>query len=240
MLPLSGCAAFAMVLAADPAVAEGWEAVRFDPPRKVETATDVAGKQITCTIYADLMVRESDTDTPDPEDAALIPLSGGREPNCAVAPGPAARKLATGGQRFLGRRARFLVFEQASTNGTMPFAVLDAASGRTLFVDTTTYEGIDSFAVADDGLRIAFRRGVQADCSIPKQGAACWARIVREEKLPEPIATLTVPSKVCTAAYRTGKAPRDTLSIVYFPVRLAWTGRLSVEAAGPVQCRPTP
>lgn len=229
-----------MVFASDPTVAEGWDVARFDPPRTVGTATDAAGKQITCTIYADLVVRESDTDTPDPEDAALIPLSGGTAPDCAAAPGPAARKLATGGQRFLGRRSGFLVFEQASTNGTMPFAVLDAASGHTLFEDTTTYDGIDSFSVADDGLRIAFRRGVQADCSIPKQGAACWARIIREEKLPEPIATLPSPAKACTAAYRAGKAPMDTQSIVYFPVRLGWTDRFSVEAAGPVQCRPTP
>ncbi|WP_331327943.1 hypothetical protein [Methylobacterium fujisawaense] len=212
---------------------------RFDPPRTVGIATDAAGKQIACTVYGDLVVRESDTDMPDPEDAALIRLPAGEASDCAAAPGPAARKLATGGQRFLGLRAGFLVFEQASTNGMIPFAVLDAASGRTLSEDTTTYEGIDSFSVEDDGLRIAFRRRVQADCSIPKQDAACWKRIVREANILELIAALPTPVKAC-AAYRIGKTPRDADSIVYFPVRLAWTGSRAVAASGPVQCRPTP
>lgn len=237
---LRTCAVLAALIAAGPATAEGWDAARFDPPGKVETTTDVAAKQITCTIYADLVVRESDTDTPDPEDATLVPLSGRAAPDCAAAPGPKAVKLATGGQRFLGRQAGFLVFEQASTNGTMPFAVLDAATGRTLFEDATTYEGVDSVAVDGATLQLAFRRGVQGACSIPKQGAACWARIVRETKMPASVAALPAPVEACAAAYRADKAPRDADSIVFFPVRLAWTGSLAVAASGPVQCRPTP
>ncbi|OAH22449.1 hypothetical protein LPC10_00980 [Methylorubrum sp. B1-46] len=237
--PLTACAILAAVSVA-PTAAEGWGAARFDPPKTIETATDAQGRQITCTVYPDLVIRESDTDTPAPEDAALIPIRGGPPVACRAVPGPSARRLETGGQRFLGRADGFLVFEDASTNGTMPFAVIDAATGRRLFTDTSTYDGIDRFAVEGGVLRLGFRRGVQGACSIPQQGAACWARIVREEKLPPPVAALPGPAKACAEAYRVGKAPKDTQSIVSFPVRLVWTGSLMVEADGPVRCLPTP
>ncbi|KQQ18511.1 hypothetical protein ASF53_24325 [Methylobacterium sp. Leaf123] len=223
-----------------PAAAEGWNAARFDPPAKVETARDAEEREITCTFYPDLVIRESDTGTPEPEAAALIPIRGGPPVACRAAPGPSARRLETGGQRFIGRADGFLVFEDASTNGTMPFAVIDAGTGRTLFTDTTTYDGIDSFAAEGATLRLGFRRGVQAPCAIPKGGAACWAQIVREEKLPAPVAALPAPAKACAQAYRAGKAPKDVPSIVSFPVRLVWTNSLTVEADGPVQCLPTP
>lgn len=242
--PLPACIARVALLvasfAAAPAVAEGWNAARFDPPAKVETAMDAEGRQITCTRYPDLVIRESDTDTPEPGDAALIPIRGGPPVDCRAAPGIDARRLETGAQRFIGRADGFLVFEDASTNGTMPFAVIDAGIGRRLFTDTTTYDGIDRFAAEGPTLRLGFRRGVQGACSIPKGGAACWARIVREEKIPAPVATLPVPAKACAEAYRAGKAPRDTPSIVSFPVRLVWSGSLTVEADGPVRCLPTP
>ncbi|MFD0938915.1 hypothetical protein ACFQ12_27460, partial [Methylobacterium trifolii] len=95
LLPAARFALLAACLPA-PSVAAGWEAARFEPPAKTETATATSGegkmsgegKQITCTTYRDLMVRESDTDTPDPENATLVPLANGAAPACAAAPGP--------------------------------------------------------------------------------------------------------------------------------------------------------
>lgn len=63
---------------------------------------------------------------------------------------------------------------------------------------------------------------------------------MREDKIPAPVAALPVPAKACAQAYRAGKAPKDTPSIVSFPVRLVWTGSLAIEANGPVRCLPTP
>lgn len=74
---------------------------------------------------------------------------------------------------------------------------------------------------------------MQGTCPIPQGGAACWARVAREEKIPAPVAALPVPAKVRAEAYRAGKAPMDTPSIVSFPVRLVGTGSLAVEADGP-------
>ncbi|MCJ2081814.1 hypothetical protein [Methylobacterium sp. J-090] len=223
-----------------PSVAAGWEAARFEPPAKTATATSGEGKQITYTIYGNLMVRESDTNAPDPEDATLVPLAHGAAPACTAAPGPGAHILATAGQRFLGRTGGFLVFELASTNGTVPFAVLDAGTGRTLIQDTIAEAGIDSFAVADGTLQLGFQRGVQGVCSIPKHWAACWARIARDGPLPSAVAALPAPMKACAESYRAGKAPKDTPSIVSFPVRLTGTAPPTVAADGPVRCVPTP
>lgn len=240
MILAARLALLAACLAPRQIAAAGWEAVRFDPPAKTETATTGEGKQVTCTTYHDLRVRESDTDTPDPEDATLLPPANGASPACSAASGPGARTLATAGQRFLGRTGGFLVFEQASTNGTVPFAVLDAGTGRTLIRDVTAEAGIDTFAVADGILRLGFHRGVQGACSIPKHGAACWTRIAHDARLPPAVAALPAPVKACAESYRAGKAPTDAPSIVSFPVRLTGIGHPTVEAVGPVRCAPTP
>src|ERR1700722_18320320 len=53
--------------------------VKKVPPR---SGDDPVG-EITCTWYPDLMVRESGTDTPDPNAAMLVPLpAGGSRPPC--------------------------------------------------------------------------------------------------------------------------------------------------------------
>ncbi|WP_244478449.1 hypothetical protein [Methylobacterium sp. Leaf113] len=137
-------------------------------------------------------------------------------------------------------RAGSSSIEQASTNGTVSLAVLDAGTGRILIRDTTAEAGIDSFAVADGTVRLGFQRGVQGACSIPKHGAACWMRIARDGVLPSAVAALPAPVKACAETYRAGRAPKDTLSIVSFPVRLTGTAPPTVEASGPVRCVPTP
>ena len=249
LLPAARFAARFALLAAclpAPSVAAGWVAARFELPAKTETATSGEGKmsgegkQITCTTYRDLMVRESDTDTPDPEDATLVPRRGGAPPPRAPPPGPGGRKQANPRPRVRGPTGGVQGMEQASTNGTVPFAVLDAGTGRTLIRDTTAEAGIDTFAVADGTLRLGFQRGVQGACSIPKHAAACWARIARDGPLPPAVAALPAPVKACAGSYRAGKAPKDTPSIVSFPVRLTGTAPPTVEAGGPVRCAPTP
>ena len=188
------------------------------------------------------MVRERDTDTPDPDAAFLVRIDGGAPPACKASPGPAARRLETGGQRFLGRHASYLFFEEASTHGVVPFTVLDVATGRELLSDSTADSGVSTFSVENGALRLGFKRGVNGGCSIPKQGAACWARIAREEKLPEAVVKPGPPTRACAEAYRAGKAPKDAESIVLFDVSLTWTGASPavVQASGPVGCRPTP
>lgn len=114
------------------------------------------------SVYADLAVGESGTDTPDPEHSALVPHSGGTAPDCAAAPGPRAVKLAPEGRRYLGRKGGILIVEQANTDGTMPFTVLDAATGRTLFEDVPPDEGVDNVAVDGATVQIDFRRGFRA------------------------------------------------------------------------------
>jgi hypothetical protein len=231
------------VLAPSPALPAGWDVVKFDDPVKVQTSTgqsgDATGKKIVCTIYPDVIVRESDIDTPDPGDSTLVRTTMGASPDCLGKPGSSAIGLATSGQRFLGRRGNFLFFEQADTNGVLPFSVFDAGTGQKLFEDATTYEGIGSFSFEPGILRLRFLRGVLGSCSIVKNGSSCWSKIADEEKLPETIAALQTPTETCEQAYKSEGAPDDADSIVSFRVTLVWDRTLDLQASGPLNCRPT-
>lgn len=226
--------------------AKDWsEIAHFEPPLKTEKVTERAAgepdREITCTRYADLVVRQRDTDSSDPDDAILIPVKAGSSIDCKRAPGPEAHKIEVSGMIFMGRNGTFLFFEEADTNGIFPFVVFDAGTGRKLFEDASGYDGIDTFANENGTLKLGFRRAVRVDCSIPKQGAACWTRILREEPVPQPVAALAAPIKACADAYRSDKAPKDSESIVSFDVRLVWTGGgpLEVQASGPLRCQAT-
>jgi hypothetical protein len=247
LLPSLILTAFAVTLVPRASGAKEWsEVAHFDKPAKVEKAAQHSAgepdREITCTIYPDLVVRQRDTDSSDPDDATLIPIRAGVPFDCKRDAGPEAIKLEISGMNFLGRRGPFLLFEEADTNGVLPFRVFDAGTGRKLFEDAAGYDGIDAFAVDNGGLRMGFRRAVRVACSIPKHGGACWSHIVREEKVPEPVASLPAPTKLCADAYRAGKAPKESESIITFDVRLAWsgTGPLDVKATGPLGCEPTP
>ena len=242
-LPL---AAAMSVLLADTAAATQWADV-LDKPlgvEVVERGTDEAPlPQITCTTYADFTLRETDTDSPAPEASAIIPaalLPKGE--NCAEAAGGGVRTLDTGGTRFVGRKGSLLFFEEASTNGSVPFYVLDAATGRELFNDVTADGEVISLSVEKGTLRMRFRRGVDGDCSIAQEGAACWKRIARDNDIPRAVAALPAPEKNCEQNYRSGGATGEAPSIVSFDVKLEMKGKepATITARGPLNCMPVP
>src|SRR5579871_3642789 len=74
--------------------------------------------QITCTYYADLMVRETGTDSPEPDNASLLTLAhGAARPPCGAAAPKGALSLKSEGYFLQGRRGGFLIWDVADPNG---------------------------------------------------------------------------------------------------------------------------
>jgi len=218
----------------------------LDPPAatkivKPRSGDDPVG-QVTCTYYADLMVRETGTDSPDPADAAMVPLRPGAvRPSCAATPAHAIA-LKTEGYALTGRKGGFLIWDASDPNGAEPFKVIDARSGKVLFEDGVAPAlGLRRTASLEHGrLRLTYRRAVNVDCSIVENAGRCWAKLVAAGQAPRSLTPLTQPPKACLAAYR--RTPKTDPSILEYAldVTIDAAGRASVNAQGPVGCEPQP
>ncbi|HEY2177980.1 MAG TPA: hypothetical protein VGH15_05305 [Caulobacteraceae bacterium] len=208
---------------------------------KPKSQADPAG-QITCTYWADLMVRESGTDTPDPDDAVLVPLSPGQaRPACTARRIAGSVALETEGYALDGRKGRFLIWFASDPNGAMAFKVIDARGGRILFEDGVS-PALGQSGVASLGpgvLRLRYRRGYNAACSIMKDGRACWSKLVAQGKVSPALPPLD--RTACKVAYK-GVAADDP-SVILYDVEAtidASGGQSHISPRGPAACLPTP
>jgi hypothetical protein len=219
----------------------------FDRPAAIQriepkSDNDPSGAWI-CTRYTDLMLREDSSDTPAPDKATLWPLKPNARPACSKQNLPDQITLDTEGMAFAGRKGLFLIFTMVDTNGSMPFRVLDAHSGKILFADSMAITGgIASVALEGAALKLSYRRAIDANCGLPKEGAGCWASIIREADIPPEIATRAPPLQACAASYRRDKAPPDDPSIVSYDVALILdsSGTSKSIASGIIGCEPRP
>jgi hypothetical protein len=165
-------------------------------------------------------------------------------PACKAA--HAAREVSpkTVGTGLLGRKGPYLFF--ANFNGAAEFYILSAATGRMLYNDDIYTEGcpLQSVVLEDGALHIRFVRAFFGSCSIPTDGANCWARMAREGKIPRSLAQSPPPVDACAAAYREQQLPADDPdpSEILYDVDLTLdpAGRTRVNSRGTVRCLPVP
>jgi hypothetical protein len=210
----------------------------LDRPASVQTvkATASAG-EIVCTWYADAMVRETGTDTPDPDDATLTPIEpGGAKPACKPAPGAGAIKLKTEGSALVGRKGGFLIWDVSDPNGAEPFMVMNA-SGRILFTDATSpTSGLRRAATLQAGvLHLAYTRGYNAPCSLLLDVHGCWAKVTAAGVVPP-----STPPPSCRAAYKGVGADDPSVVVFTTEVTVDATGKSAVLSRGPMGCLATP
>lgn len=230
--------------------ADQWEkrmASAFDPPVAVQTipanADTETGDELRCTAYRDIVIRETGTDTPAPGPAAILPV-GARRPACATRPGARDIPLRTENYSFVGRKGPFLLFEAADPNGAIPFVLLASGSGKVIYSDSMTEDGIAAVALDGGALHIKFRRGINGPCSLAKigakEGADCWAKFVAAAAIPPSVTP--PPAKVCTVAYSRNKAPPDDPSLVFFDVDIVvgLDGTSQLKAVGTAGCSAMP
>jgi hypothetical protein len=221
-------------------------AAQLDRPVATKTvpakSDDDPNGEIQCTYYQDFMLRETSTDTPDPNNATLIPLAAGApRPGCDAVQRDKERTLKTEGHSYIGRKERFLLFSATDPNGAVPFIVLDADSGNAVFDDGTPPDhGIQTVTLDGGTLHLGYTRAFNASCSLLQDPTACWLSLVADGKVPA--GTAQPPRDLCVASYKAESAPADDPSIVSYDVdtTIDTKGEVHVVAHGAIGCAPMP
>lgn len=221
-------------------------AAQLDRPVATKTvpakSDDDPNGQIQCTYYNDFMLRETGTDTPDPNNAVLIPItSGAPRLGCDAAQHDKELILKTEGYSYIGRKDRFLLFSETDPNGAVPFIVLDADSGKAVFDDGTPPDrGLQVVALDHGTLHLGYTRAFNASCSLLKDPGGCWSGLVAGGKVPP--GTAQPPQDLCAASYKAEMAPADDPSIVSYDVdtTIDAMGQVHVVAHGAIGCAPMP
>ncbi len=201
--------------------------------------TDPIG-EIRCTYYPEFMIRETGTDSPDPNAATI--LLGGEMP-CDANHVAGEIPISTEHHSLLGKIGRFLVFSATDPNGAIPFMVLDSATGKAIYIDATAADhGFRKVADMDGVLHLQYKRGLNAACSIMKDAPVCWARLMAEGKIPRAMAQSVPSPQACAAAYKREKATPDDPSIIMYDtaITIDLAGKTQVLSRGPVQCDAMP
>jgi hypothetical protein len=212
---------------------------QFDKPVSVRTITPKPddSTEIRCTYFADLMVRETQ-DGPASENAAIV--RNAKAP-CTAEATPGEFVLDTSGMTLDGRRGGFLLFSDLDPHGATGFVVIDAKSGKILLRDAAlSHPVLQSLTLENGTLRLRYKRGVNAPCSLMENAQACWAQLVKEGLVPP---EMKAPSAaICAGAYARDKAPRNNPSIVVYATEVAIDagGSTRVLSRGAVECESMP
>jgi hypothetical protein len=215
---------------------------QFDPPVKLVTVPSTGNEdQVRCTYYTGLMVRESATDTPGPDDAVIFPRSA--LPACDRHVPPGGIELPSQGQSFTGRKGDFLMFVLTDPTGASEFEFYDARNGHLLFKDGSDYADgwLKSIEVSNGALRMTYTRGINTDCSLLTGGAQCWEQVIESGQIPRGAFAAPPPGKICEASYRADMAfyhRTDTPEENEDPSILLYDAALVLDLAGHARVRP--
>lgn len=236
---VSYCLVAVALASGAPAFAQKAGAV-FDKPastKKLQTKPDAP--EVICTFYSDAMVREAH-DGPTSENAMLV---RGATAGCADKAPTGVANMETEGLALVGRKGDYLVFSAMDPNGAADFSVIDARTGKTVLKDATYGTPEFKSASATGGkTTLAYKRGINAPCSLLNSGARCWGSLVDDGKIPESLARPAPNPSLCAASYKAGKSPKDNPSIIAFDVETSidGSGKVATIAKGKASCDPMP
>ena len=185
--------------ATTPALAQDYypEQRFFDKPEAVlaigEDGSD-PDKAMRCTYFSDLLIRETQTNSPGFGPTFLTPReAGSARPACTASLSVRATRLATSSQGLIGRKSGFLFFSATDAPGSEPFEVYRARDGKSLYTDTREPDHWKFLTVAGDALTFSYMRAVDGTCSIPQNGVVCWNKIIKASKFVRAIASQPAP-----------------------------------------------
>ena len=233
-----------VVLAIFPTLAAAASLAPFDKPVAVDIVilpadptNPSAEPKITCSRYADIMVKEVDLGEVGADRLALM------------APDAPCEREGSGERvirddiagYFLGVAGRFVFFQAADGwNGGLPFVVYDGKTTAKLFDDSMAIDSLSSISAEDDGLSLQFRRNVTSSCSLYAAPETCAKQIAVDTGLD----SARIP--ICTSAYEAemkrtpdyADAIKALPSVVEYPVVLRWAANevIVTPQDGPTRC----
>jgi len=144
----------------------------------------VSYKEIRCSYFPDLMVKEWDEQETGDKEISLVPVQGRTIPACGKAALPGERKLPVGDMTvyFLGFASGAIFLTDADgANGTIGFYIVDPKTGRQRFNDTIKLDSnFASISAEGDVLKLGYLRAVTGSCSVVGEGADCWSKIAQQ------------------------------------------------------------
>ena len=226
----------------------------FDQPQATQDLDRVDGAHpadaVRCRWYDDLMIRETQTDSPGFGPSYVVhPGPGGARPACRASSSPRDIKLDMAGQALLGRKGPFAIYESTDAPGAEPFVVWDLLEAREVYSDQksqapteTTPAGIHAVTLEGSTLHLRYLRGYDATCSLLKEDASCWTRTMRQGHFARVIAAQPPPIADCRATYKAAGVAASNASTILYDVDMTVTtaGKVTVLSRGPIGCLPPP
>ena len=240
--------ALATAACASPAMAapdSGTPPGLFDPPQavqRIEGPELTAAQSFECTWYADFMIRETETDSPGRGQSYLVRHAAGTpRPPCPGTHAATDLPLDRGDIFFTGRKGSFLFYEATDTPNVEPFSIWHEPDGKKIYSDVMDeHAGLKAMSVANGTLHLTYIRAYQADCSLPKDGVACWAKSMKAGHFSRAIASLPPPIAACAALYRAAQAPPTASSTITYTVKMTLPadGKPTILSRGNPGCAP--
>ncbi len=213
----------------------------YDAPERVQphdTADD--RPSVACTWYADLMVRETDVEGPHWGASYIVHRQPGAPPPPCDAPRAASDvRVFDANMIYEGRRGDYLYYDSAEGPVIIPFAIVRARDGKQLYTDTIAE--LTSMSTVGGVLRLTYDRAYGLGCSLPKDGAVCWAKAMKAGRLARAVASQPPPIAACAERYRLhGDKPGDESTLIYaVDMTLTAEGHATVLSRGALRCEPT-
>jgi hypothetical protein len=170
-------------------------------------------------------------------------LSNGKWPKCSASHAAADVELHSANEAMLGRKGPLAFFVSTDAPGSLPFEVYKVSDGKMVYSDTSKPDfAVKSISVTSSAVSFSYTRGYDAPCSVPKDGLACWARILKEGRFVAAIRSQTPPIASCKAAYASSKTPITDRSLIFYDVIMSIPaiGNPVVISRGSVHCEPLP
>lgn len=197
--------------------------------------------RITCLHFPGYTIKS--LESPGNKGAVTVSTqpTGPAAPRCGAQDDP-GEKVVASGFYLVGARGGFVVTR--STDG-YDFSIDDALTGRRLYSDYAWQIEAAEFSVRGDVLTIAYKRALVAKCSLLTGGAACWAQVARDAKLPAEIARMPAPVTACEKSYQRfagGEGYRSDPSVVTYQATITVdrSGRSIVLSRSGLSCEPQP
>ena len=197
--------------------------------------------KVTCAYYPNFMVKElNDPGNKGALWIALVPAKPGHISGCTRTHGP-EEKVFKDWDGYFGGVKRDLVFLYASdgTNRGLPFTAFDSKTQAKVFqysVSLLDSHGernheLDFVQASDKQITLRYLRVFSGNCSVPKDGSACWSKFKEQTGLK------LAPMPKCSD-YPVENAGREP-SVIAYPVEVSLFPKPSIKAIGnPVRCYP--
>jgi hypothetical protein len=193
--------------------------------------------KLTCFYYSHFMVKQ--LDDPGNKGAlfiAIVITRPGQVPACTRRHGPGEELFPQDWDQYFGGVKRDLVFLFAAdgTDEGLGFRAFDSRTRAKVFEDSVSllHQEIDFAQASDNQITLRYLRVVSGDCSVPKDGSACWSKF--REKLGLKLAPM--PKCRDYEGEEAGKAP----SVVYYPVQVSLFPKPLMKALDdPITCWPS-